>query len=109
MSADDPFFGGDKGEHTILRPRPGGRRAAPAPAPSPTPAYTPPPSYSPSQAGYAPSPGYGSAPSYAPPAAAPRQSAPPPMAAMGGLPGGLNPITAAATTLLALLAQLRES
>jgi type VI secretion system protein ImpK len=107
MSADDPFFGGDKGEHTILRPRPGGRRAAaPAAAPSPAPSYGSQPSYAPAQT-YPPQPSYGSAPSYAPRDA--REPAPQPLAAMGRLPGGLNPITAAATTLLALLAQLRES
>jgi type VI secretion system protein ImpK len=114
MSADDPFFGGDKSEHTILRPRPGGRRPA-APAASPPPSYAPPPSYgsepsrSPAQ-GYPPAAGYAPAPSYAPRAADPREPLPQqPLAAMGRLAGGLNPITAAATTLLALLAQLRES
>jgi type VI secretion system protein ImpK len=108
MSADDPFFGGDKGEHTILRPRPGGRRAAPAPAQAPAPSYGPPPSYPPPQ-NYPPSTGYGAPQGYAPRAADAREPAPQPLAAIGRLPGGLNPITAAATTLLALLAQLRES
>jgi type VI secretion system protein ImpK len=106
MSSDDPFFGGDKSEHTILRPRPGGRRAAPAAAPSPAPSYGAQPSYQPAPT-YAPPASYGAAPSYAPRDA--REPAPQPLAAIGRLPGGLNPITAAATTLLALLAQLRES
>ena len=108
MSTDDPFFGGDKSEHTIMRPRPGGRRPAPAAAPSPAPSYGSQPSYAPPQA-YPPPASYGSAPSYAPRDAREPAPQPQPLAAMGRLPGGLNPITAAATTLLALLAQLRES
>ena len=94
MTDEDPFFGG--GDRTILRPRPGGRRPA-APAQQPAPpaqSYTPPQSYS--------------QPSYASrSAAAPAQPQAP--AAMAQISGGLNPLTTAATTLLALLAQLRDS
>jgi type VI secretion system protein ImpK len=113
MTDEDPFFGG--GDRTILRPRPGGRRAAPA-APA-APSYTPPsygpppPSYSPPPPSYSPPP-----PSYAPqqPAYTPRpapsrEPAAQPPAAVGQLSGGLNPLTTAATTLLALVAQLRDS
>lgn len=90
MSDDDPFFGGGDSDRTILRPRPGGRR----PQAPPSPAATPPPQ-----------PAYG-----APPPRAPQPGyVPPPAAPIGQLPGGLNPITGAATTLIALLPQLRES
>lgn len=87
MSNDDPFFGSGDSDRTILRPTPGGRRSAPTPAPA-----APPPQQ----------------PYQAPPA----YNQPPVQAAPVGLPdlaGGLNPLTAAATTLLALIAQLRDS
>jgi len=82
MSEDDPFFGSGDSDRTILRPTPGGRRGPAAPS--------------------APSP------------AAPQPVGQPAMQAqpVSGLPelaGGLNPLTGAATTLLALIAQLRDS
>jgi len=95
MSSDDPFFGSGDGDRTILKPRPGGRRNEPVPAPAGAPAG---PASPPPQSGYAPPP-----PAYAQP------PPPPPTAAMGQLSGGLNPITGAATTLIALMAQLRDS
>ncbi|HEX5046096.1 MAG TPA: type IVB secretion system protein IcmH/DotU [Gammaproteobacteria bacterium] len=114
MQDDDPYSSG--GDRTIMRPRPGGRRpapaAAPAPAPPPPARYPPPPSYGTPQ-GYAPPPSrdatvYGQpAPSYGHRPEPPRPQPPP--AASGGLPGALNPLTAAASTLLALIAELRES
>lgn len=104
MTDEDPFFGG--GDRTILRPRPGGRRPAPAPQPA-APAYTP-PSYGPPPS-YSPPPSYAPAaqPGYAPRPADRRESVQP--QAMGQLGGGLNPLTTAATTLLALVGQLRDS
>ncbi|HZF29690.1 MAG TPA: type IVB secretion system protein IcmH/DotU [Gammaproteobacteria bacterium] len=110
MSDDDPYSSG--GDRTIMRPRPGGRRHAPAPAPPPQ-RNAPPPSYGPPP-GHAPAPSrdhtaYGQpAPAYA---GRPEPARPPPPAhaATGGLADGLNPITGAATTLLALIAELRES
>jgi len=92
MSEDDPFFGSGDSDRTILRPTPGGRRGPAAPsAPSPAPA--------------APQQPYAQQPQpYGQPAAQPQP--------IGGLPdlsGGLNPLTSAATTLLALIAQLRDS
>jgi type VI secretion system protein ImpK len=99
MTDEDPFFGGS--DRTILRPRPGGRRPAPA-APQPAPSYTP-PSYQSAPPSYAPP-----QPSYAPRAPQARESAQAP-AGMGQLGGGLNPLTTAATTLLALVGQLRDS
>ena len=114
MTDEDPFFGG--GDRTILRPRPGGRRPAPAaPAPAaptytppnygPPPNYAPPPSYQPPPQSYGPPP---QQPNYAPRSASHRD-APQPPAAMGQLSGGLNPLTTAATTLLALVGTLRDS
>ena len=89
MSEDDPFFGSGDSDRTILRPTPGGRRGPAAPStPSPAPQQ---PSAQQPQA-------------YGQPAAQPQP--------IGGLPdlsGGLNPLTSAATTLLALIAQLRDS
>jgi type VI secretion system protein ImpK len=108
MTDEDPFFGG--GDRTILRPRPGGRRPAPA-APAPAaPSYTP-PSYGPPPSYSAPPPSYAPPPqqNYAPRPAPSREPAAQPQAAMGQLAGGLNPLTTAATTLLALVAQLRDS
>jgi len=91
MSEDDPFFGSGDSDRTILRPTPGGRRGPAAPsAPAPAPPQQP-------LAQQPPQP-------YGQPAA---QVQP-----VGGLPdlsGGLNPLTNAATTLLALIAQLRDS
>jgi type VI secretion system protein ImpK len=109
MTDEDPFFGG--GDRTILRPRPGGRRPAPAAPAQPVPTYTPPsygppPSYSPPPPSYAPPP---QQPSYAPRPAPSREAPAQPQAAVGQLGGGLNPLTTAATTLLALVAQLRDS
>lgn len=86
MTNDDPFFGSGDSDRTILRPTPGGRRGQAAPAPPPAAPQQP----------------------YAQPAPAAGQ----PMPAPGALPdlsGGLNPLTSAATTLLALIAQLRDS
>ncbi len=84
MSNDDPFFGSGDSDRTILRPTPGGRRGPAAPA-APAP--------------LAPQEPYGQQP----------QAVAQPAAALSDLPGGLNPLTAAATTLLALIAQLRDS
>jgi len=93
MSDDDPFFGADEGDRTILRPTPGGRRGQ---APSPQPAASPPP---------VAQPAYGLQPQgYDQPGASAA-----PAGALPDLSGGLNPLTAAATTLLALMAQLRDS
>ena len=93
MSEDDPFFGSGDSDRTILRPTPGGKRTPGTPAGPGAPPTTP-------QQPYAqqPQPVYGQPPVQAQP--------------LGGLPdlsGGLNPLTAAATTLLALIAQLRDS
>ena len=90
MTDDDPFFGSGDSDRTILRPTPGGRKGPSAPQ---GPAATPP------------------QPTPAPP---PQQYGQPPPAqaaatALPDLSGGLNPLTAAATTLLALIAQLRDS
>ena len=84
MSNDDPFFGSGDSDRTILRPTPGGRRGPAAPA-APAPV--------------APQQRYGQQP----------QAYAQPPAALPDLAGGLNPLTAAATTLLALIAQLRDS
>ena len=91
MTDDDPFFGSGDSDRTILRPTPGGRKGTPAPARS---APTPPPQQP-----------YGQQPQpYGQPAAQPQ-----PATGLLDLSGGLNPLTAAATTLLALVAQLRDS
>ena len=91
MSDDDPFFGSGDSDRTILRPTPGGRRGQ-------GPAQPAPPPVAPQQA-------YGQQPqSYGQP---PMAAQPP--GALPDLSGGLNPLTAAATTLLALVAQLRDS
>lgn len=88
MSEDDPFFGSGDSDRTILRPTPGGRRGPAAPSPqSPRPA-------APQQ----PQQAYGQPPLQ-----------PQPIGGLPDLSGGLNPLTAAATTLLALIAQLRDS
>lgn len=89
MSKDDPFFGSGDSDRTILRPTPGGRRGQPAPA-APQQPYNPPPPLTPP-----PQPGFGQ----------PAQG----QGALPDLAGGLNPLSAAATTLLALIAQLRDS
>lgn len=92
MSDDDPFFASGDSDRTILRPTPGGRRGATG-APSPPPAPV------------APQPSYGQQPQgYGQPAVVAQ-----PPGALPDLSGGLNPLTAAATTLLALIAQLRDS
>ncbi len=96
MSEDDPFFGSGDSDRTILRPTPGGRRPGGAAQPPPQPSYAPPPPQQPYSQPQAPA--YGQPP---PQAAAPAGSL--------DLSGGLNPLTAAATTLLALMAQLRDS
>jgi type VI secretion system protein ImpK len=86
---DDPFFGSGDSDRTILRPTPGGRRGPAAPTPAPPPQQLP--------MGQPQQPAYG-------------QPVQPQMP--GGLPdlsGGVNPLSAAATTLLALIAQLRDS
>jgi type VI secretion system protein ImpK len=90
MSEDDPFFGSGDSDRTILRPTPGGKRGPATPTPGPA---TPPqqPYAQPQQ------PAYGQ----------PMQPQPP--GALPDLSGGLNPLSAAATTLLALIAQLRDS
>ena len=85
MKDDDPFFGSDDSDRTILRPTPGGRRGPSQPA-APTPS--------------------------APRAQQPHAQQPAAQVQAASLPdisGGLNPLTSAATTLLALVAQLRDS
>ena len=76
MSIDDPFSSSDDSDRTVMRPRPGGRRAAAEP-----------------------------------PATQP--AAPPPAAFQGRLEvaafGGLSALVSAATSLLALASQLRNS
>jgi len=84
MSEDDPFFGSGDSDRTILRPTPGGRRGPATPAPAPPP----------QQPSAQQPPGYGQ---------------PATQTALPDLSGGLNPLTAAATTLLALIAQVRDS
>lgn len=81
MHDDDPFFGSGDGDRTVLRPRPGGRRQASA---SPASSARPLTNYS----AQAPAHGAGT---------------------LGQLAGGLNPIMGSATTLIALISQLRES
>ncbi len=95
MSEDDPFFGSGDSDRTILRPTPGGRRSGPSPTPpQQPPSYAPPP---PQQQPYSqPQPAADLSPAAQP-------------GAVPDLSGGLNPLTAAATTLLALMAQLRDS
>jgi type VI secretion system protein ImpK len=123
----DPFGRGDR---TIIRPNPAGRRPAspapappspaPSPAPPPTPGYAPPPSpgYAPPSPGYAPppAPGYG-----LPPAptddwvSTPPPPPPPPPAPARALvlkrdipiAPHENPIMRAAGPLLLLLGRLR--
>jgi len=88
MSEDDPFFGSGDSDRTILRPTPGGRRGPSQPS-------------APQQQPYQPQP---------PPQQTwgqPAAQAPP--AALLDLSGGMNPLTSAATTLLALIANLRDS
>jgi type VI secretion system protein ImpK len=88
MTDDDPFFGSGDSDRTILRPTPGGRRGQSQPAaPAPT---SPPQQPYPQQQPYA-------------------QPAAPQAGGLPDISGGLNPLTAAATTLLALIAQLRDS
>lgn len=87
MSDDDPYFGSGDGDRTILRPRPGGRRAPEPQGAASPPAYEPPVQQPSSELG-------------------PR---PQPPSVLGHLGGGVNPIANAATTLLALIPQLRES
>jgi type VI secretion system protein ImpK len=86
MKDDDPFFGDSDSDRTILRPTPGGRRGSQQP---PTQQPTPPPQQPPA---------YGQQPA---------SSGQP--AGLVDISGGLNPLTSAATTLLALIAQLRDS
>jgi type VI secretion system protein ImpK len=88
MSEDDPFFGSGDSDRTILRPTPGGRRGPATPS-APAPPQQP----------YAQQPQ-----PVGQPAAQPQ-----PVAGLPDLSGGLNPLTNAATTLLALIAQLRDS
>ncbi len=83
MSEDDPFFGSGDSDRTILRPTPGGRRGPSQPSAPAPPAQQP-------------------QPWQQPPAQAQA-------AALLDLSGGMNPLTAAATTLLALIANLRDS
>lgn len=88
MKDDDPFFGSGDSDRTILRPTPGGRRGAQKPA---GPAQSP---VSPSQQPQA----------YGQPPPGPAQPS-----NLANISGGINPLTSAATTLLALIAQLRDS
>ncbi len=82
MSIDDPFSGGDDSDRTVIRPRPGGRRA-PGEPPAGQPSAPPPPSM--------------------PPASA---QAPLDVAALGV---AQTPLVGAATSLLVLAPQLRNT
>jgi len=93
MPQDDPFAPGPDDNRTVLRPMPGGTRLGAAPG-----APTPPPPY--------PSPSPPESP--APPPVAPAWTG----AALPPLPGPrneLNPLEAAAGTLLALVSRLRNA
>ncbi|HXP06384.1 MAG TPA: type IVB secretion system protein IcmH/DotU [Stellaceae bacterium] len=82
--SDNPFSEPDDSERTVIRPAPGGRRAAPAPS-APAPAAAP------------------------NPALEPRSSGPLPDGTAGGMAVGLSPLVAAAVPLLQLLARLRNT
>ncbi|MCU0971197.1 MAG: hypothetical protein MUF57_05240, partial [Gammaproteobacteria bacterium] len=94
MPQDDPFAPGPDDNRTVLRPMPGGTRLGAAPgAPTPPPAYPSPPSPPESPS---------------PPPAAPAWTG----ATLPPLPGprdDLNPLEAAAGTLLALVSRLRSA
>ena len=85
--SDNPFSEPDDSDRTVIRPVPGGRRAAPPPQATPQPAFRDPLS-----------------PSQPPPQAAP-------IAGDGGekISLGLNPLIAAAAPLLQLLGRLRNT
>lgn len=115
MTDDDPFFGSGDSDRTILKPMPGGRRpAGPGQPASPSPPQRPapgrPPQGASSQPPYQPGSGtssYGQPPSGYDPQ--PYSQAPAAQSAViGQLSGGVNPITGSATTLIALMAQLRD-
>jgi len=88
--SDDPFSEPDDSERTVIRPVPGGRRAAPPAAPPPM----------------APSP-FATRPTQ--PAAAPMAAAPMPAEGAETISFGLNPLVAAAAPLLQLLGRLRTT
>ncbi|MBT8115288.1 MAG: DotU family type IV/VI secretion system protein, partial [Arenicella sp.] len=85
MTTDDPFFGDDDSDRTVLKPTPGGRRSS-APKPS-TP--QPPPPRTPAPGGAGGPPRRASAPQVVTP--------------------GLNPLVDSASALLALAGQLKNS
>jgi type VI secretion system protein ImpK len=118
--SDDPFGPPDDSERTVIRPRPGGRPAAPAAPVAPSSAAVPPRQAAPAQpppfvAAPAPAPRQSPPPmqpAATPPRAAappPRPSAPidetPPPAIPFGTPSG-SPLAAAAVPLLQLLAAI---
>ncbi|MBC2836449.1 type VI secretion system protein TssL, long form [Paragemmobacter straminiformis] len=92
MSDNDPFAEPDDNERTVIRPNPGGRRPASAPA---APAYQAPP---PPAAAYPDPPR-----AQAAPAAAAAGAAAPAIAATG-----LNPLNGQATTLFSLISRIRN-
>src|ERR1700690_846586 len=79
--SDNPFSEPDDSERTVIRPVPGGRRAAPASAPASAPI----------------------------PDAEPRSAAPLSDSVAGDMAVGLTPLVAAAVPLLQLLARLRNT
>jgi type VI secretion system protein ImpK len=99
MAGNDPFAEPDDSERTVIRPNPGGRRAAPA-APAGVPAYT-----APAAAPAAPF-GYGVPQPTAPQAAAAeaKASEAPIQLAMTGM----NRLNAAAAMLFALISRIRN-
>lgn len=86
MTTDDPFFGDENSDRTVLKPTPGGRRS--------------------------PAPKQGATPRPAPPSGPPR-GAPPPRASGANVvrvvTPGMNPLVDSAGSLLALATQLRSS
>jgi len=99
--SDDPFAEPGDDDRTVIRPKPGGRRAAPTPAPSPGPAPVPAPRR--------PAPAVPPAPPPNPPPA-PAATMPPPAPDVATqLPALGSPLAAAAAPLLQLLARLRNT
>ncbi|HXT78789.1 MAG TPA: type IVB secretion system protein IcmH/DotU [Acetobacteraceae bacterium] len=107
--SDNPFSEPDDSDRTVIRPAPGGRRAAPA-APAAPPVGMP-PSGTPAGGFGAASP-FDTPPRQAAPAASPFASSPAaPIPAEGAetIRFGLNPLITAAAPLLQLLGRLRNT
>ena len=104
MSSDDPFNRDDPDRTIIVKPNPGGQRAAHTPPPGyvpPAPAFTPPPAAPQPQE---PQPIYGAAPPPPPP------MQPAPMSyALPENPTGPNVLTDAGARLIALIGRLKSS